>query len=129
MWFQYGLQYLFINSGCSSEQNKKCITASSCNLNDYQYFQIINKRPKLVNIFTDNDTSGYKSALTSKKLFWLNGINCKIYASTIAKDAAEHFFEKNSNWNYVNEINITKDMLIRENNDIDFLKYLQNREF
>ncbi len=72
---------------------KKCVSASSSSLNDYLYFKIIKCKPKLINIFTDNDVSGYRSALKSKKLFGLNGIECKIYSSKKAKDAAEHFFE------------------------------------
>lgn len=111
------------------DQNKKCISASSCSLNDFQYFKIIQKRPKLVNIFTDNDVSGYRSALKSQKIFHLNGIECKIFSSKLAKDAAEHFFELNSDWNYIEEIKVTMEMINRDDNIIDFLKYLEERKF
>lgn len=111
------------------EQGKKSISASSCALNDYQYFQIIKNRPRLVNIFTDNDVSGYRSAMKSQKVFGLNGIQSKIFSSKIAKDAAEHFFEKQSSWSQIDEIVITKSMIDREDNQVDFLKYLEERKF
>lgn len=111
------------------EQDLKCVSASSCSLNDYQYYKIIKNKPKCVNIFVDNDISGYRSALKSKKLFNLNNIFCKIYSSKKAKDAAEHFFELGLDWSDVEEINITPRMLDRENKELNFLKYLEDRKF
>ena len=111
------------------DQGLKCVSASSCSLNDYHYFEIIKNKPKYINIFADNDISGYRSALKSKKLFGLNGIICKIYSSKKAKDAAEHFFELGLSWNDVEEIEITSDMINRDNEELDFLKYLENRIF
>jgi hypothetical protein len=112
------------------EQGKKCISASSCALNDFQYFKIISKRPKLVNIFTDNDVSGYRSSMKSQKIFGLNGIPSAVFSSTKAKDAGEHFFELGLDWSSVNEINITSKMINRDDNIIiDFLKYLEQRKF
>jgi len=111
------------------EQGKKCISASSCALNDFQYFKIIKNHPKLVNIFTDNDVSGYRSALKSQKIFGLNGIGSRVFSSKNGKDAAEHFFELELDWNFVEEIRITSDMINRDDNLVDFLKYLENRKF
>jgi len=111
------------------EQGKKCVSASSCSLNDFHYYQIIKKQPSLINIFTDNDTSGYRSAFKSQKVFSLNGIQTKIYSSEKCKDAAEHFFEKNYNWNFVKEIKITMDMINRSDELFDILLYLKNRQF
>ena len=111
------------------DQGKKCISASSCALNDFQYFKIIRKRPKLVNIFTDNDVSGYRSSMKSQKIFGLNGINSKVFSSTKAKDACEHFFELGLDWNTVEEIRITSEMISRDDNAVDFLKYLEERKF
>ena len=111
------------------EQGKKCISASSCSLNDFQYFKIIKNKPKLVNIFTDNDVSGYRSSLKSQKIFGLNAIDSKIFSSKKAKDAGEHFFELGLDWNTVEEISITFEMISRDDNLVDFLKYLENRKF
>lgn len=110
-------------------QKLKCISASSCSLNDYHYFKILKNKPSRINIFVDNDISGYRSALKSKRLFGLNGIMCKIYHSKKAKDAAEHFFELMLDWNDVEEINITTEMISRDDKEVDFLKYLENRNF
>lgn len=111
------------------EQGKKAISASSCALNDYQYFQIIKNKPRLVNIFVDNDVSGYRSAMKSQKVFGLNGIENRIFSSRIAKDAAEHFFEKQGSWTEIEEIRITREMIDRDDSILDFLKYLEERKF
>jgi len=110
-------------------EGKKCISASSCNLNDFQYFKIIKNKPKLVNIFTDNDVSGYRSAMKSQKIFGLNSIGSKIFSSKKGKDAAEHFFELGLNWSNIEEIRITSEMINREDDQIDFLKYLEDKKF
>jgi len=111
------------------EQGKRCISASSCSLNDFQYFRIVKNRPKLVNIFTDNDVSGYRSAMKSQKIFNLNGISSRVFSSKKSKDAAEHFFELGLDWDLVEEIRITYEMINREDNVLDFLKYLEERKF
>lgn len=110
-------------------EKKRCICSSSCSLSDYQYFKVVKSKPSVVNIFSDNDTTGYRSALKSKKLFNMNGIECHIFSSKNAKDAAEHFFELELDWNSVNEINVTYDMIGEDNNILDFLKYLKERVF
>lgn len=111
------------------DQGKKSISAGSCTLNDFQYYKIISKRPKMINIFTDNDVSGYRSALKSHKIFGLNGIESNVFSSTKAKDAAEHFFELGLDWSAVDEICITLEMINRDDNILDFLKYLEERKF
>jgi len=111
------------------EQGKKCVSASSCSLNDFQYFKIIKNKPKMVNIFTDKDVSGYRSSLKSQKLFSLNKISSKVFASDTSKDAAEHFFERKDSWDKIKEIKITSEMISREDDVVDFLDYLKKREF
>jgi len=108
----------------------KCISSSSGSVNDFQYFKIIKGKPKRVNIFVDNDSSGYSSALKAQKVLGLNGIPTKTYASKIAKDMAEHFFELGLKWDDIEEINITMKMIENgKDNVFDFLKYLENRKF
>ena len=111
------------------EQGERCISASSCSLNDFQYLKIVKNRPKVVNIFTDNDVSGYRSAMKSQKIFNLNGIGSRVFSSKTGKDAAEHFFELGLSWNLVEEIRITSEMINREDDVLDFLKYLEERKF
>lgn len=111
------------------EQGKKCVSASSCSLNDFQYFKIIKNKPKMVNIFTDKDISGYRSSLKSQKLFSLNKISSRVFASETSKDAAEHFFERKDGWDKIQEIKITSEMISREDDVVDFLDYLKKREF
>jgi len=111
------------------DEGKRCVSASSCALGDMHYLKIIKGKPSLVNIFTDNDVSGYRSVLKSQKLFGLNGIPSKVFSSKKAKDAAEHFFELNLGWNLIEEIHITSKMINRDDNTLDFLKYLEERKF
>lgn len=112
------------------EQELKCVSSSSGSLNDFQYFNIIKGKPKLIKIFVDNDASGYSSALKAKKVFGLNGIPVITYASNKAKDMAEHFFELELGWNDIEEINITMEMIQNgKDNVFDFLNYLENRKF
>lgn len=111
------------------EQGKQCVSASSCSLNDFQYFKIIKNKPKMVNIFTDKDVSGYRSALKSQKLFSLNRIPSRVFVSDTSKDAAEHFFERGDSWDKIQEIRITSEMINREDDVVDFLDYLKKREF
>lgn len=111
------------------DEGKRCISASSCSLSSYQYFKIVYKRPSIVNIFTDNDTSGYISSLRSQKLFGLNSIPSRIFSSKKAKDPAEHFFELKLDWTEVEEILITPEMVTRKDDMFDFLEYLENRKF
>jgi hypothetical protein len=110
-------------------EGKRCASASSCALSDMHYFKIIKGKPSLVNIFTDNDVSGYRSALKTQKLLGLNNIPSKVFSSKKAKDAAEHFFELNLGWNLIEEIHITSEMINRDDNVLDFLKYLEERKF
>ncbi len=112
------------------EQGVKCISHSSGSLNDFQYFNIIKGKPKLVKLFVDNDAVGYSGALKAQKIFGLNDIPTKTYASTKAKDMAEHFFELDLGWNEIEEIKITLEMIKNgKDNVFDFLNYLENREF
>jgi len=112
------------------EEGLKCVSSSSGSVNDFQYFKIIKGKPKKVNIFVDNDSSGYSSALKAKKIFGLNGIPSTTYASKQAKDMAEHFFELKLGWDDIEEINITMEMIENgKDNVFDFLKYLENRKF
>ena len=112
------------------EQGLKCVSSSSASLNDFQYFNIIKNKPKLIKIFVDNDASGYSSGMKAKKIFGLNGIPTFTFASKKAKDMAEHFFEMKLGWDDIEEINITIEMIKNgEDNVFDFLKYLENRKF
>jgi len=111
------------------DQGKRCVSASSCTLSDMHYLKIIKGGPSLVNIFTDNDISGWRSALKSQKLFGLNGIPTKVFSSKKAKDAGEHFFQLGLGWDLVEEITIKPEMIDRDDKILDFLKYLEERKF
>ena len=112
------------------EQGLKCVSSSSGSLNDIQFYTIIKGKPKMVNMYVDNDAAGYSGALKAQKIFGLNGIPSRTFASKKAKDMAEHFFELELTWDDIEEINITMEMIEKgEDNVFDFLEYLENRKF
>lgn len=109
---------------------KNAVSCSSAMWSSIQLHQVLNKKPTSIVIFSDKDEVGMRSSAILKDFFELNYIPTKIVISKIAKDPAEHYFQKNQ---YLNssllEINITKDILkTYEDNSFDFLNYLKNRK-
>lgn len=83
-----------------------------------------------VNIFTDNDRVGLRSAAVMKKFLSMNGVPCRTYISGFAKDPAEHILERKLGWDSVVEIDITKDLIGKAPDmTFNFTKYLKNRNF
>jgi len=109
---------------------KDAVSCSSAMWSGIQLYQVLKKKPTSVVIFSDKDEVGMRSSAILKEFFELNNIPTKIVISKIAKDPAEHYFQKNQYLDGLLEINITKDLLkTYEDNSFDFLNYLKNRKF
>lgn len=109
---------------------KNAVSCSSAMWSGIQLYQVLKKKPTSIVIFSDKDEVGMRSSAILKDFFELNSIPTKIVVSKIAKDPAEHYFQKNQYLDKVLEINITKDILkTYEDNSFDFLNYLKNRKF
>ena len=67
--------------------------------------------------------------MKSQKIFGLNGISSRVFSSKNAKDAGEHFFQLGLDWSTIEEIRVTSEMINRDDNILDFLKYLEDRKF
>jgi len=95
-----------------------------------QLYKLLEKSPKLINIFCDNDRVGLKTGLVLNKFFNLVGVESKTYHSKYCKDSSEHIFEKKLTVDDFEELKITKRM-IEDNGDnsFNFLRYLQKRKF
>lgn len=105
------------------------LSVSSAMWSSLQIYQIL-ERYDTINIFADNDRVGLRSAAVMKKLFMMNGKKCKTYISSQAKDPADHFFIKKLDWNAIQEVKITKDMIGEAPNMVfNFTKYLKDRKF
>lgn len=95
-----------------------------------QLLQFIEKNPSKVTIFCDNDMVGLKNGLILSKFFNLEKIPSNTIRSMYYKDPAEHFLENGKLINDIEEVSITRDMILSySDNSFDFLKYLQKRKF
>lgn len=112
------------------EMGVKAVSPSSAMWSGIQLYQLLEKKPSKIIIMVDNDRVGYKTGLTLTKFFNLRGIPSVTVHSDSAKDASEHFFEKNLTFENIKGIHITREMIEkREDNSFNFLKHLQNRKF
>lgn len=112
------------------EMDIKAISVSSAMWSTIQLYQLINKKPKNIVIFADNDRVGIKTASILNSFFNLMMIPNIVVISEIAKDAFEHFNEKGMDFTKISPIKITKDMILSmEDNSFNFLEYLKNRKF
>jgi len=110
--------------------NIKSASPSSAMWSGPQLYKLLDRKPSKVVIFCDNDRVGLKTGLVLTKFFNLMNIVSNTVHSKKCKDVSEHFLEKNLSFNYIEDIKITKKMVMDNNdNSFDFLKYLQKRKF
>jgi hypothetical protein len=109
---------------------KSSVSCSSAMWSGIQLCQILKNKPNSIVIFSDKDEVGLRSSAILKDFFELNNIDTRVVVSKIAKDPAEHYFQKNQYLDDLLEINITKQMLESNKDDsFNFLNYLKNRKF
>lgn len=110
--------------------NKKSISCSSGIWSGLQLYQLIEKKPLKIVIVSDNDEVGFRTSAMLRDLFSVYKIESKILVSKFAKDPAEHYFQKNRGIDELDEINITKEMIISKNdNSFNFINHLKSRNF
>ena len=108
----------------------KSVSPSSAMWSGIQLYQLVEKNPKFINIFCDNDRVGLKTGLVLSKFFNLIGLPSKTIHSKYCKDASEHLLEKKLPLNDFEEVKIDRKMVEnKDDNSFDFLKYLQKRKF
>jgi len=111
-----------------SNLGKNAVSCSSAMWSGIQLYQVLQKKPSSIVIFSDKDEVGMRTSAILKDFFESNYIPTKIVISKIAKDPAEHYFQKNQYLDDLLEVNITKEILnTYQDNSFDFLKYLKNR--
>lgn len=111
-----------------SNLGKNAVSCSSAMWSGIQLYQVLKKKPSSIVIFSDKDEVGMRTSAILKDFFESNYIPTKIVISKIAKDPAEHYFQKNQYLDDLLEVNITKEILnTYQDNSFDFLKYLKNR--
>lgn len=113
-----------------SKLGKKVISCSSAMWTGLQLYEVLERNPSKINIFSDNDQVGLRTSAILKYFFIEHGIPCKIFVSSFAKDAAEHIFEKDKYLSDLLEIESIEQLLETKFDDsFDFLKYLKNRKY
>ena len=118
------------------ENGLKSVSISAAAWSSIQYYKIFEKKPSMVNVFSDYDHTGLKTAYKTQKLFNLYSIRNRTWISECAKDPAEHIFEKQKPISDFKEIKITKEMIediktdeIKHRMEFNFMDYLKMRKF
>ena len=109
---------------------KKAVSCSSAMWTGIQLYKILEKKPSSIVVFSDKDSVGLKTSAVLKEFFTLNRIDSKILISKVAKDPAEHYFQKSQTLQELEEIDVTIDMIEKYKDDsFNFIQYLKNRKF
>jgi hypothetical protein len=109
---------------------KKSISCSSGMWSGLQLYQVVDKEPSSIVIFADNDSVGLRTSAILKEFFIMNQIPVRIVISKIAKDPAEHYFQKNQTLDNLLEIDVTIDMIEQHKDDVfNFLRHMKNRKY
>ena len=109
---------------------KKSVSCSSGMWSGLQLYQVLEKEPTSIVIFADNDSVGLRTSAILKEFFTMNRIPSRIVISRIAKDPAEHYFQKNQTLDNLMEIDVTIDMIEEyKDNVFDFLRHMKNRKY
>ena len=114
----------------------KVVSISSASMAPIQYMNLINKKPKLVNIICDNDQVGFRTSAVAQKILFSNRIPCETYYFKDSKDVSEHILEKKGSLNDLTKIRISPKMIEEQNTEyythrlnMNFFDYLKDRKF
>ncbi len=112
------------------KMNKKAVSCSSAMWSGIQLYQLIIKKPRVINIFSDNDEVGLRTSAILRDFFQLSNIESKIFVSKVAKDPAEHYFQKYRNMADLTEIEVNEKLIEnRKDESFNFIEYLKNRKY
>jgi len=113
----------------------KVVSISAASMAPIQFFNLINKKPKQVNIICDNDMVGFRTGAIAQKVFFSNNIYSYTFHFPNSKDTCEHILEKKGSINDLIEMRINMRMINDHNDDyehrlnMNFFNYLKNRKF
>lgn len=109
---------------------KKAVSCSSAMWTGIQLYKILEKKPSGITIFSDKDSVGLRTSAILKDFFITYNIPTRILISKVAKDPAEHYFEKYQNSSRFQEIDVTLEMIDTcKDESFNFIEYLKNRKF
>lgn len=111
------------------ELGKKAVSCSSAMWSGLQLYQIIEKRPKKISIYSDNDKVGLKTSAILKDFFEMYHIDCEILISQFAKDASEHYFELGLGLQDFKIVEVDTELVEEKDDNFNFIEYLKMRTY
>jgi hypothetical protein len=112
------------------ELGEKSVSCSSAMWSGIQLLQVLEKKPKMIKFFSDNDEVGLRTSAILQDFFKRYDIPSKIYISEDYKDASELYFLKKMDLSTLKEIEVTDDMInLNKDNSFNFIEHLKNRKF
>ena len=112
------------------ELGEKSVSCSSAMWSGIQLYQLLEKKPKMIKFFSDNDEVGLRTAAILSDFFNQYDIETKIFISEDYKDASELYFLKKMDLSTLKEIEVTDDMInLNKDNSFNFIDHLKNRKF
>lgn len=112
------------------ELGEKSVSCSSAMWSGIQLYQLLEKKPKMIKFFSDNDEVGLRTSAILKDFFSQYDIPSKIYISEDYKDASELYFLKKLDLSTLKEIEVTDEMInINKDNSFNFIEHLKMRKF
>jgi hypothetical protein len=112
------------------ELGEKSVSCSSAMWSGIQLYQLLEKKPKMIKFFSDNDEVGLRTSAILSDFFNQYDIETKIFISEDYKDASELYFLKKLDLSTLKEIEVTDDMInINKDNSFNFIEHLKNRKF
>ncbi len=112
------------------ELGEKSVSCSSAMWSGIQLYQLLEKKPKMIKFFSDNDEVGLRTSAILSDFFNQYDIETKIFISEDYKDASELYFLKKMDLSTLKEIEVTDDMInLNKDNSFNFINHLKNRNF
>ena len=112
------------------ELGEKSVSCSSAMWSGIQLYQLLEKKPKMIKFFSDNDEVGLRTSAILKDFFSQYDIPSKIYISEDYKDASELYFLKKLDLSTLKEIEVTDEMInLNKDNSFNFIEHLKRRKF
>jgi hypothetical protein len=112
------------------ELGEKSVSCSSAMWSGIQLYQLLEKKPKGIKLFSDNDEVGIRTSAILQDFFNQYDIETKILISKDYKDASELYFLKKMDLSSLKEIEVTDDVInLNKDNSFNFIDHLKNRNF
>ena len=112
------------------ELGEKSVSCSSAMWSGIQLLQLLEKKPKMIKFFSDNDEVGLRTSAILQDFFSQYNIPSKVYISDKYKDASELYFLKKMDLSTLKEIKITDEMInLKKDESFNFIEHLKRRKF